>query len=219
MGKEKDTLSRTDKVLLASYKTTMEALGAYLGDAFELVLHDIDDLDHSIIKIINGSHSGRGEGAPITDLALDLLEKINRNKAERFSTYFSKSKYGKPVKSITMAIFGEQDRVIGLLCINMYLDSPITSLLQSFTMNTHMEFVSENFITDSDELVSRALERVKKEVMEDAAVPPSLKNKEIITLLYYQGIFKMKNAIKTISADLHISKNTVYMHIRSLEND
>jgi predicted transcriptional regulator YheO len=219
MGKEKTLLSRADKVLLESYKSTMEALGAYLGEAFEIVLHKIDDLDHSVIKIINGFHSGRKEGAPITDLALAMLEKINKNKAERFATYYSKSRYGKPVKSITMAIFGEHDKAIGLLCINMYLDSPITSLFQNFTMDGHAEFIPENFISDSDELISRALEKVKNEVMGDAAVPASSKNKEIITLLYHQGIFKLKNAIKTIASDLRISKNTVYMHIRSLENN
>jgi predicted transcriptional regulator YheO len=212
-------LSKADKLIIESYKTTMEALGAYLGEAFEIVLHDLDDLDHSVIKLINGSLSGRKEGAPITDLALEMLEKIGRSRStERYIAYFSKSKYGKPVKSITMAIFGERGRVIGLLCINMYLESPISSLLRDFSMDNHAQFISEHFINDSDELIAQTLAGVKKEVMGDKAVPASLKNKEIITLLYHQGIFKLKNAIKTVAKDLGISKNTVYMHIRSLES-
>ncbi|MDR0586792.1 MAG: PAS domain-containing protein [Treponema sp.] len=213
-------LSIADTLILNSYKATMDALAAYFGSAFEFVLHDIGgkDLEHSITKIINGSLSGRKEGAPITDLALELLEKLNTNKTERFFTYFSKNKYGKPVKSVTLAIYGEHDRVIGLLCINMYLDCPITSLLKSFSPDSHVEFAPEHFISRSDELIARALKKTRDEVMADDSVPPSFKNKEIIVLLYYQGIFKLKSAIEAVSKDLKISKNTVYMHVRSLKD-
>jgi predicted transcriptional regulator YheO len=54
-------------------------------------------------------------------------------------------------------------------------------------------------------------------VLEDDSIPASQKNKEIVTLLYYQGIFKLKDSVQTISRDLGISKNTVYLHIRALE--
>ncbi|MDR0628971.1 MAG: PAS domain-containing protein [Treponema sp.] len=215
--------SESDRLIINSYKTAIDALAAYLGEAFEIVLHDLGDLDHSIIKIVNGFHSGRKEGAPITDLALVMLEKIHKgtsekSDAERFSTYYSKSKYGKPVKSTTMAIFGEEDTPIGLLCINMYLDSPLMSLLHSFSLDDSKVYMAESFINDSDELIIRVLEKAKEEVSQDTSILASQKNKEIITLLYYQGIFKLKNAVKIISENLGISRNTVYMHIRTLEN-
>jgi predicted transcriptional regulator YheO len=53
--------------------------------------------------------------------------------------------------------------------------------------------------------------------MADDGIPVSQKNKEIVTLLYHQGIFKLKDAVQNISHDLGISKNTVYLHIRALE--
>jgi predicted transcriptional regulator YheO len=225
MAKPKSALSRTDELIIESYKTTMEGLAAYYGEAFEIVLHDLADLDHSIIKIVNGFHSGRREGAPITDFALSMLEQITKNNtrgpsAENRSSsvsYLSSSKYGKPVKSTTIVIFGEKKKPIGLLCINLYLDSPLTSLLQNFSLAAPADYAAEHFISDSDELITRSLEKVKAEVLADAAVPSSQKNKEIITLLYYQGIFKLKDAVQTISRDLDISKNTVYLHIRALE--
>jgi predicted transcriptional regulator YheO len=218
MGKVKVSVSEADKLIVEGYKLTIDALAAYLGDAFELVLHDLNDLDHSVVKIVNGFHSGRKEGAPITDLALAMLERINKDAAEGYITYYSKSKYGKPVKSSTTAIFGERHRVIGLLCINLYLDSPITSLLHSFSTEPPGEFVSENFITRTDELILRVLERIKTEVQRDISIPASRKNREIIILLYHQGIFKLKDAVKIVSRELRLSKNTVYMHIRALEN-
>jgi predicted transcriptional regulator YheO len=225
MAKQKNTLSRTDKLIIESYKATIDGLAAYYGEAFEIVLHDLIDLDHSIIKIANGFHSGRKEGAPITDFALSMLEQITKNNAHGnpvehshpFVTYLSSSKYGKPVKSTTIMIFGEKEKPIGLLCINLYLDSPLTSLLQHFSLTAPAEYVTEHFISNSDELITRALEKVKAEVLTDDTVPPSQKNKEIVTLLYYQGIFKLKDAVQIISRDLGISKNTVYLHIRALE--
>jgi predicted transcriptional regulator YheO len=197
----------------------MEGLAAYLGEAFEIVLHDLTDYDHSIIKIINGFHSGRAEGAPVTDFALSMLEQIENNGAASgpFISYTSKSKYGKPVRSTTMVIFGEQGRAIGLLCINLYLDSPLSSLLHTFSLVSQSNFVTEHFTSDSDELIVQALEQARAAVEADSAVPQSQKNKEIVTILYHQGIFKLKNAVQAISEDMGISKNTVYLHIRSLE--
>jgi predicted transcriptional regulator YheO len=225
MAKSKSALSRTDELIIESYKMTMDGLAAYCGEAFEIVLHDLTDLDHSIIKIVNGFHSGRKKGAPITDLALSMLEQIKKNNggggpAEKrgpYITYFSSSKYGKPVKSTTIVIFGEKEKPIGLLCINLYLDSPLTSLMKNFSPAAPTEYIAENFISDSNELITRSMEKVKAEVLADDTVPVSQKNKEIVTLLYYQGIFKLKDAVQTVSRDLGISKNTVYLHIRALE--
>jgi predicted transcriptional regulator YheO len=211
-------LSAADRLIIDSYKTSMEGLASYYGEAFEFVLHDLTDLDHSIIKIINGFHSGRKEGAPITDLALSMLEQIQENDASKpFISYTSKSKYGKPVRSTTIIIFGENQKAVGLLCINLYLDSPLSSLLQNFSLIPQSDFVSENFTSDSDELIAHSLEKAKSEVEADEGVPQYLKNKEIVTILYHQGIFKLKNAVQLISEELKISKNTVYLHIRGLE--
>jgi predicted transcriptional regulator YheO len=56
MAKNKDTLTKSDLLILESYKITIEALAAYLGDAYEFVLHDIRNLDHSVIKLANAFH-------------------------------------------------------------------------------------------------------------------------------------------------------------------
>jgi predicted transcriptional regulator YheO len=220
MGKKH---SRADTLILESYKTVAEGLAAYFGDAFEFVLHDLIDLDHSLTKILHGSHSGRKEGAPITDFALSMLEKIKEQNGDQgengkpYAVYFSQSKYGKPVRSTTIVIHGEQKKPIGLLCVNLYLDSPITSLLENFSFVRAADYITENFSQDSGDLIIRSLARVKDEVYADDSIHEHLKNKEIITLLYHQGIFKLKNAVQTVSKELSISKNTVYLHIRALE--
>jgi predicted transcriptional regulator YheO len=147
-----------------------------------------------------------------------MLEQVRENDTSKPSLcYTSKSKYGRPVRSTTIVIFGEKKKVIGLLCINLYLDSPLSSLLQNFSLVPQSDFVTENFSNDSGELLARSLEKVNSNVETYDSVPAHLKNKEIVTLLYHQGIFKLKNAVQAISSELGISKNTVYLHIRALE--
>ena len=71
-------LTETDREILKSYSTMLEGLSMYLGEGYELVLHSLEDYSSSAVKVIHGLHTGRTEGAPLTDLALDLLEKMQK---------------------------------------------------------------------------------------------------------------------------------------------
>lgn len=57
-------LTRADQKILKSYIPTLQGLAAYLGSSYEIVLHSLEDYDHSVIGIINGEHTGRRIGAP-----------------------------------------------------------------------------------------------------------------------------------------------------------
>jgi len=109
------TLSLTDRAILASYDSVLDGLSAFFGDGIEFVLHSLEDLDHSAIKIINGHYSNRKVGAPITNLALELLQKINLNKHDNPNMiYQNQSKNGSPIKAATFPIFGENKKIITL---------------------------------------------------------------------------------------------------------
>lgn len=111
-------LTATDRQILNSYALMLDGLGAYLGEGYELVLHSLESLDHSVIKIINGHYTGRKEGSPITDLALKMLGELERDPARTVSPYFNKNKSGALLRSCTIPITGEHGRIIGLLCMN-----------------------------------------------------------------------------------------------------
>lgn len=217
-------LSEADKIVLESYKTMVEGLADYLGNGYEFVVHSLENLDRSAIKIINGHHSGRVEGAPITDLALSMLGKINESKDSNGFSYFNKNKQGVVLKSATIPIKGEKDRIIGLLCINFYTDTPFSLILKNFfseeksnlLVGETSSIVSENFAEDIDDLIFTALAEAKEKVLNNVAIGSINKNKEIITLLYNKGIFNLKDAVIKVAELLRISKNTVYMHIRNL---
>ncbi len=206
-----------DKLVINSYNMMLDGLSEFLGDGHEILLHSLEDLDESAVKVINGHLSGRREGAPITDLAMEMLSKFLKNDESKCGkVYYNRSSKGVPLRSATLPIFGENNRIIGLICINFYMDIPLHSYLDSL-----MKFKNENnnvvetFVTNSDELISSTILKAKNAVINDASVTASNKNKEIIRYLFERDIFDLKDSVVKVAKLLSISKNTVYMHIRN----
>lgn len=213
--------SESDFKILESYKVTLDGLADYLGEGYELVLHSLHDLNHSVIKIINGHYTGRREGSPITDLALNMLEKIRSYESRDYISYFNKNKKGEPLKAATVAIRGENNRIIGLLCINFYLNTPMQQVLNSFAPQVKVpeeNGISETLVDNVNDLIKESVDEVGYEVRNDASISAINKNKEIVYRLYAKGIFNLKDAVPKVADNMQISKNTVYLHVRTLLN-
>ena len=201
--KERNVMfTETDFRILDSYKSVLDGLAAYLGDGYEIVLHSLHDLDHSVIKIINGHYTGRREGFPITDLALSMLAKIEERPDTNCITYFNRM-------------------AIGLLCINFYMNTSVFQFLQSMTppaAQTPDSPVEESYVENVDELIVQAVTEASQKVQNDSAISNANKNKEIVSILYQRGIFNLKDAVVKVAGLMGISKNTVYMHVRNLNH-
>ena len=212
------SLTATDKQILESYKIMIDGMAEYMGEGYEIILHSLQNLDRSVIKIINGHYTGREEGAPITDLALSMLSKIAESKEIKSLCYFTKDKAGVTLQSTTIPIVGENDRIIGLLCINFHTEISFAKMLSAFMPTSdNSTQIMENFTDNVDNLISTALEEARNKVLPNPKISAANKNKEIINNLYQKGIFNIKDSVLKISQILNISKNTVYLHIRNLE--
>lgn len=215
-------LTATDRAILESYKGLCDGLADYLGDGYEFVLHSLEDFDKSVIKIINGSYTGRKEGSPITDLALKMLATVKEEKHGGHISYFSKNKKGEPLHSCTITIEGENKRIIGLLCINFYMNTPmykfLGNLFEPARHSTVDTVATETFVDNSTELIYEAVNQTRSEVLADVNVTTQNRNKEIVTRLAVRGIFKLKDSVVQCAEILGISKNTVYMHLRNMDN-
>lgn len=86
------TFTENDRAILESYKMMIEGLANYLGSGYEFVLHSLENLNESVVKIINGHHTGRQIGAPVTDLALSMLSKLQRDGEKGYISYNVKNK-------------------------------------------------------------------------------------------------------------------------------
>lgn len=208
-------LTPMDRDIINSYRQMLAGLSDYLGSGYEIVLHSLEDLNHSVISIYHGEHTGRKEGAPITDLALEMLEKLRKTKGSSYVSYFSQNRQGEPIKSSTIAVHGENNRIIGLLCINFYLNIPLSQFMQeNYYVHNEADEI-ETFADKVEETIEKAVCQVKKAVYEDAQISLHNKNKEIISQLSRRGIFNLKDAVSQVADLLGLSKNTVYLHLRN----
>ena len=87
--------------LIASFEPAVDALSALFGSSCEVVLHAFDNLHASVVKIANGHITGRQEGAPVTDFA---LTKLQSDAGSQWSSYFTRTKEGKVMKSSSITI-------------------------------------------------------------------------------------------------------------------
>lgn len=211
--------SDADYEILRSYECVVDGLAMLIGDHCEIVLHSLDDLKHSAIKIANGEHTGRKIGSPITDLALRMLHEMTGNDSSISKAYFTRAKSGSLMKSLTIAIRNKHARAIGLLCINMNLDVPFSQIMQTFIPPSNVDDASEvNFASSIDDLVSQAIEFSIEEVNLDRNVSNNMKNRHIVLNLYEKGIFDIKDSVNQVADRLNISKHTVYLYIRQFKN-
>ncbi|OOE74123.1 hypothetical protein BZG74_07205 [Salinivibrio sharmensis] len=218
---EPNPLNQQDSIILQSYSAVVDGLAALIGEHCEIVLHALDDLNKSAIKIANGENTGRQVGSPITDLALRMLRDIEGSERNFSRAYFTRAKSGTLMKSITVAIRNGDNRIIGLLCININLDAPFSQVLQAFIPDDQAKQAasSVNFASDVEELVDKTVERTVEEVNADKTVSNNTKNRQIVMALYDKGIFDIKDAINRVAARLNISKHTVYLYVRQRKTE
>lgn len=214
-------LSTCDKLILDSYKKVLDGLAEYMGKGYEIVLHSLENFDHSVIKIINGEYTGRKEGAPITDLALRMLQEIQEKGQLGYICYSTENAKGEPLKSATIVIPGEKNNPIGVLCINFYLNTSLSEFITSFMSK---ELVQENFSQEHlkenpTEMVKNEIKKAIAKVDSSSSIMPSLRNREIIAILEENGVFQIKESIHIVAQELDISKNTVYLHLRTIRKN
>ncbi|WP_430605168.1 helix-turn-helix transcriptional regulator [Enterococcus sp. AZ197] len=199
----------------------LDGLGNFFGSTHEVILHSLENLESSAIKVINGHFSNRKEGAPITDMALKMLSQVESEHDYAVKPYYNKNQKGVILKSSTIPVIGENDRIIGLICINMHLEMPLIDYLQDLLPSGQQNDMSqelknsEHFSDNIDELITTSLTKVKQAVESDPNVSHLKQNKEIVIRLYDQGIFNLKDSVIKIADRLGISKNTIYLHIRN----
>jgi len=210
-----------DHQTLRSYDGVVDGIATLFGKQCEVILHSLESVDRSVIKIANGFNTGRTEGSPITDLALKMLQDISAQNKQCSKAYFTQTKDGQVMRSMTIAIKNRHNRTIGLICININLGASFLDFVKELipTPETQDSVSSENFATTVEELVDRSVEETITEINNRTDIANNAKNKHIVISLHQQGIFDIKDAINMVADKLNISKHTVYLYIRQIKSD
>ena len=210
----------TDKEILDSFRPMVSFLAELCGASCEVLLHDLSHPDHSVVEIANGFHSGRSVGYPMTDLAAKVIESRAYKTTDYLSNYTGAGK-GKNFVSSTFFI-KNQERLIGLLCINRDLSSvaDFESAFQRLKnqLNLSTEILSENVQESFDAPVTELISNMVHDTIEETGILPermSITEKVMVVhKLKEQGILQMKGAVSEIAHQLQISEPTVYRYIK-----
>ncbi len=212
--------SENDRALLNSYKPVTEAIAMLWGDQCEVVLHSLEDINKSVIKIVNGHITGRKVGAPLTDYALKVIHNIDELKRDYSNCYYTRALNGDILRSIIALIRNERNKVIGLICIYMNLNAPFLEIMRNFlpVMDVQATTSPENFFSDVDGLLDEVVNKTINEITNNSNTANNKKNRDIIVELYKKGVFDIKDSINLVASKLNLSKHTIYYYLRKLKS-
>ena len=216
-------LSSADRQTLQSYCTLCDCLSSFLGNAYEIVVHSLGIGDRFIQKIVKGYHSGRTENDTIDSssaIAIEQLYARVKHGDMPVTVCFSTGEDGGMYKSATIGIIGSGKKIIGMICFNFYLNTPLTEIIESIALPRYLIAADSSFSTYSsngyDEILYETIEKAKQAVMSDPDIPSKFKKKEIIRRLNEIGIFGIKKGVAICAEILEVTITTIYMHIRNL---
>lgn len=214
--------------ILKQYKVIVEFLGKALGSDYEVVLHDLSDGNNAIVAIANGQISGRGEGAPLTNLALRFLADKEYVNHDYKVGYRGLSQAKTELRSSTMFIKDERGRLLGMLCINFDPTRCVQAAnavlgmcgLPSLALQTEDPAASagaETFVGSVPDAVRSAIE----DVTGSSGLPGSRLTMEekiqIVDALNQGGLFYLKGAVSEVANQLGSSEATIYRYLSKLK--
>lgn len=216
--------------ILKSYIPLVKFLANYMGADCEVVLHDVNNVETSIIAIENNYISGRQVGAPLTDLSLKIIQDKRYLHTDFIDDYECISKDGKQLRSATYFIKDEASEILGLLCINMdvsnlvHVKQCIDNLVRGFNNNSRSSSNASSEIKNYENISHNSIEDLTLNVIEDVIskceVSPERMNPDeklsVVKVLNDKGVFLIKGAVSAVADGLKASEATIYRYIKQI---
>lgn len=208
-----------DRLMLQAYFPLADSMADLIGPHCEVVIHSLESFDQSVVKIVNGHHTGRTKGSPITDRGLKMLRLYEQTSDVAPRHYFTYNKKKDLLKSTTHIIIGEAEKPIGLFCVNINLSMPFPEIVKTMLPTYEDLHIAggENFNTNAKEVIDQSLDWAIQEVQHDKSVNLKNRKKTIVYMLYDNGVFELKDAVATVADRLEITRHAVYKYLREFK--
>ena len=203
-----------DDVVLNFLRHLAKGLADQFGPNCEVVIHDLSDnyKENSIVAIENGH---------VTNPSMAVLDALRSepDKLQDHTSYLTKTKDGRILKSTTIYIRNENQKVIGIFSINyditelMMVENAIKPLISVASKEEQVSPIPQNVTDLLNELIEESTRQVGK------PVPLMTREDKIkaIKFLNDRGALLITKAGDKISKHFGISKYTLYSYIDSSE--
>ncbi|MDK6907484.1 helix-turn-helix transcriptional regulator [Actinotignum timonense] len=221
----REAISQEDSEYVASFKPLVEFLGVALGESTEVVLHDVSDLDHSVIAIANSHVTQRTVGSPATDLMLRVLRAGEGTTADYLTGYEAITPgRARTLRSSTFFI-RRRGRIIGMLCLNSdqtvlrQLDETVKKIASLYFPNPERR---KEAPAEKPEILASSVADMKTAAMESVLSRyhvsvdhlTQAERLEVVRSLDEDGFFQLRGAVTDLALAMNLSEPTVYRYLR-----
>ena len=208
--------------IIKSLIPIVETIAKMFGKNCEVVLHDFSGPQHSIIAIENGHVTGRKIGDPITDLALSSWRQggFGNSKDNRIINYKTRTKDGRILKSSSVFIRDEKDRIVGCFCVNYDMTGYLMfekTMDEFCTINELNEEKEETFIKDVDEILDSIITKAIEEMHKPVSLMQKEDNMKVVEVVDEKGGFMIKGAVDQLAHKLNVSRFTIYNYLDEIK--
>ncbi len=191
-----------------------EALTAMLGEWCEVVVHDVSDLEHSIISM-SGNVTGRQVGGHMPDLGLALLRSGQTKPVINYSNYTDD---GKKLKSSSIFVHAENGEPVGTLCINLDITPALLfeRYLHTLASEGRDPEVTEFFFEDMGQMVDTMIAESAYQVGKPVSLMTKSERVKVVELLDGRGAFQLKKSVPLVASRLGVTQKTIYNYLAEL---
>ncbi|MGR6655167.1 helix-turn-helix transcriptional regulator [Pseudomonas mosselii] len=214
------------QLTLTVLQATLQALGSVVPRNVEILLHDLEHPEHSVVAIVNGHLSGRRVGSPILaapeqDQGFKALMQASADQqgcAPVVLPDYPTTLKGRSLRSAT-AIFRDRD---GLPFASLCVNTDVTGLEAAMAFLQHFQPLGAA-PAPADEaaditalmagIIQDALQRSGQGRMNKQA------KVEAVRLMQERGLFIVKGGVEKAAEALGVTRYTVYNYLEQLRGE
>jgi predicted transcriptional regulator YheO len=206
--------AKTDAIRMLSQMG--EALYRTIGSQCEVVIHNLADLEHSIVWIM-GSVSERQVGGCMTARGLSL---VRSGKTADNYNYTTRTRSGKMVRSSLVFIKDKQGRPFA--CVEINFDtSPFVAFrraLETLADPDEAYDFQNAFIDEAPEMLETMLQDAVEFIGKPTAQMSKADRLRVVQVLDEAGAFEFRKAIPTVAGYLGVTRFTIHNYINELRD-
>ena len=207
-----------NREILEHYIKAGEIIAEMFAPNLEVIIHDLQSPEHSIIAIFNNHITGRKIGDGTSDIG---YKKLTDELPDKIVNYNNQSPSGAELKSSSLTIRNRDDEIIGSMGFNFDLSSfvNIKEFFEIFTKTIVLDDLPDReqfFIWSVKDEIQQAL---NKYITSYDLHGKALNRKDKLNVVAYmkkEGHINKKGAISILSDMLAITRPTLYKYVKEV---
>jgi len=191
-----------------------EAMCRTIGPLSEVVVHDLTDLDHSIVWIM-GEVSERQVGGCMTARGLSL---VRSGKIADSYNYTTRTRSGKTVRSSLIFLKDNQGQPFAGMEINFDTSAFVAfrRTLETLTDPDEVYDFQDAFIDDAPQMLDAMFQKAVDFVGKPTSQMTKADRLRVVEILDEAGLLELRKAIPTVAGFLGVTRFTIHNYLNEI---